>query len=89
MRRNRDKAEGVGVDPVGGVEVETELAAEGNRGVRCRIESVDGRELTVVGLDAVSGTPVIDLKPVLAEFVPADVRQPEWVSRMMSEYFQP
>lgn len=55
----------------------------------CRIESVDGRELTVVGLDAVSGTPVIDLKPVLKEFVPADVRQPEWVGDMMSEYFQP
>ncbi|WP_431946649.1 SAM-dependent methyltransferase [Micromonospora marina] len=55
----------------------------------CRIGSVDGRELTVVGLDAVSGTPVIDLKPVLKEFVPADVRQPEWVGDMMSRYFQP
>ncbi|AYF28050.1 SAM-dependent methyltransferase [Micromonospora tulbaghiae] len=55
----------------------------------CRIESVDGRKLTVVGLDAVSGTPVVDLKPVLKEFVPADVRQPEWVDDMMSEYFQP
>ncbi|MFG1721139.1 SAM-dependent methyltransferase [Micromonospora chalcea] len=55
----------------------------------CRIESVDGRELTVVGLDAVAGTPVIDLKPVLKEFVPADVRQPEWVSAMMSNYFRP
>ncbi|AXO38091.1 SAM-dependent methyltransferase [Micromonospora sp. B006] len=54
----------------------------------CRIESVDGRELTVVGLDAVSGTPVIDLKPVLKEFVPADVRQPDWVSGMMSDYFR-
>ncbi|MBQ1041164.1 MULTISPECIES: SAM-dependent methyltransferase [unclassified Micromonospora] len=55
----------------------------------CAIEAVNGRELTVVGLDAVSGTPVIDLKPVMKEFVPADVRQPEWVSDMMSEYFQP
>lgn len=55
----------------------------------CRIESVDGRELTVVGLDAVAGTPVIDVKPVLKEFVPADVRQPEWVSSMMSDYFRP
>ncbi|MBC8988987.1 SAM-dependent methyltransferase [Micromonospora chalcea] len=55
----------------------------------CRIESVHGRELTVVGLDAVSGTPVIDLKPVLVEFVPTDVRQPEWVSSMMSDYFRP
>ncbi|WP_431881059.1 SAM-dependent methyltransferase [Micromonospora chalcea] len=55
----------------------------------CRIESVHGRELTVVGLDAVSDTPVIDLKPVLVEFVPTDVRQPEWVSSMMSDYFRP
>jgi tRNA (Thr-GGU) A37 N-methylase len=29
--------------------------------------------LTVVGLDAVSGTPVIDLKPTMAEFLPVNV----------------
>ncbi|WP_397540869.1 TrmO family methyltransferase domain-containing protein [Salinispora vitiensis] len=55
----------------------------------CAIESVRGRELTVVGLDAVSGTPVIDLKPTMNEFLPVNVRQPEWVSQLMSEYFQP
>ncbi|HLL69499.1 MAG TPA: SAM-dependent methyltransferase [Micromonosporaceae bacterium] len=55
----------------------------------CAIDFVRGRELTVVGLDAVSGTPVIDLKPTMAEFLPVNVRQPEWVSRLMSEYFQP
>jgi tRNA-Thr(GGU) m(6)t(6)A37 methyltransferase TsaA len=55
----------------------------------CAVESVRGRELTVVGLDAVSGTPVIDVKPAMVEFTPADIRQPEWVSRMMAEYFQP
>ncbi|WP_327712282.1 SAM-dependent methyltransferase [Streptomyces sp. NBC_00464] len=55
----------------------------------CAIESVDGRELTVVGLDAVSGTPVIDLKPTMAEFCAVNIQQPEWVSRLMSEYFQP
>ncbi|MFO6453519.1 MULTISPECIES: SAM-dependent methyltransferase [unclassified Aeromicrobium] len=53
----------------------------------CRIDAVEGRELTVVGLDAVDGTPVIDLKPTMVEFVPTDVRQPEWVSAFMSEYF--
>ncbi len=53
----------------------------------CAIASVHGRELTVVGLDAVSGTPVIDLKPMSAEFVPARVEQPDWVTRMMSAYF--
>nr|BFE61560.1 hypothetical protein GCM10020063_060860 [Dactylosporangium thailandense] len=36
----------------------------------CAVESVHGRELTVVGLDAVSGTPVIDLKPAMTEFLP-------------------
>jgi tRNA-Thr(GGU) m(6)t(6)A37 methyltransferase TsaA len=55
----------------------------------CAIESVDGRHLTVVGLDAVSGTPVVDLKPAMVEFLPRDVTQPQWVSRMMSEYFAP
>lgn len=55
----------------------------------CAIESVHGRELTVVGLDAVSGTPVIDLKPAMAEFTPTDITQPQWVTAMMSEYFQP
>ncbi|MFJ9133473.1 SAM-dependent methyltransferase [Streptomyces sp. NPDC102256] len=55
----------------------------------CAVESVQGRELTVVGLDAVSGTPVIDLKPTMTEFRPPGVHQPEWVSSLMSEYFQP
>lgn len=43
----------------------------------------------VVGLDAVSGTPVIDLKPVMREFQPVGVRQPEWVGDVMAEYFRP
>lgn len=55
----------------------------------CAIESVHGRELTVMGLDAVSGTPVIDLKPAMAEFSAVGIKQPEWVSRLMSEYFLP
>ncbi|WP_199548053.1 SAM-dependent methyltransferase [Streptomyces sp. N35] len=55
----------------------------------CAIESVRGRELTVVGLDAVTGTPVIDVKPVMREFLPENVSQPEWVGDVMSEYFKP
>ncbi|MEW2389803.1 SAM-dependent methyltransferase [Streptomyces venezuelae] len=55
----------------------------------CAIESVRGRELTVMGLDAVSGTPVVDLKPVMAEFVPVGVKQPAWVGDVMAEYFRP
>jgi tRNA-Thr(GGU) m(6)t(6)A37 methyltransferase TsaA len=55
----------------------------------CAIESVHGRQLTVLGLDAVSGTPIIDLKPVIVEFIPVDAAQPRWVSDMMAEYFKP
>ncbi len=55
----------------------------------CAIESGRGRELTVVGLDAVCGTPVIDLKPAMVEFSPANVTQPEWVGRLMADYFRP
>lgn len=55
----------------------------------CAIEGVKGRELTVVGLDAVSGTPVVDLKPVMVEFQVADVRQPQWVGELMADYFKP
>ncbi|SNY62952.1 SAM-dependent methyltransferase [Paractinoplanes atraurantiacus] len=54
----------------------------------CAIESVNGRELTVVGLDAVTGTPVIDLKPAMQEFTPADVKQPQFVTDLMSNYFR-
>lgn len=41
------------------------------------------------GFSPVSGTPVIDLKPAMREFLPADIHQPDWVSRLMSEYFLP
>ncbi|MFG1991998.1 SAM-dependent methyltransferase [Actinoplanes sp. NPDC048988] len=55
----------------------------------CAIASVSGRELTVVGLDAVTGTPVVDLKPAMREFTVADVEQPEFVSKLMADYFRP
>jgi tRNA (adenine37-N6)-methyltransferase len=53
----------------------------------CRVVSVEGRQLTVRGLDAVDGTPVIDLKPVMAEFLPTEVHQPAWVGALMADYF--
>ncbi|MGC4787734.1 SAM-dependent methyltransferase [Micromonospora sp. DT178] len=53
----------------------------------CEVVSVRGRELRVRGLDAVDGTPVLDVKPVMRQFLPGRVRQPEWVDRLMAEYF--
>lgn len=54
----------------------------------CRIESVAGRTLVVSELDAIDGTPVLDLKPVMQEFLPrGDVVQPEWSRELMSAYW--
>jgi tRNA-Thr(GGU) m(6)t(6)A37 methyltransferase TsaA len=54
----------------------------------CTILGVDGRELRVHGLDAVDGTPVIDLKPSMAEFAPrGEHRQPPWASELMRSYW--
>ena len=48
----------------------------------------DGRVLTVAGLDAVDGTPVLDIKPVMVEFLPReDVRQPAWSHELMRDYW--
>jgi tRNA-Thr(GGU) m(6)t(6)A37 methyltransferase TsaA len=54
----------------------------------CRIEDVDGLEVRVRGLDAVDGTPVLDLKPVMREFLPrGELRQPEWATQLMAGYW--
>ncbi|HEY7288853.1 MAG TPA: tRNA (N6-threonylcarbamoyladenosine(37)-N6)-methyltransferase TrmO [Vicinamibacterales bacterium] len=53
-----------------------------------RVLGVEGRTIRVSGLDAVDGTPVVDIKPVLKEFLPrGDVRQPRWVSELMGAYW--
>jgi tRNA (adenine37-N6)-methyltransferase len=48
------------------------------------------RGLRVEGLDAVDGTPVLDIKPVMAEFLPFEpVRQPDWSRDLMRDYWRP
>jgi tRNA-Thr(GGU) m(6)t(6)A37 methyltransferase TsaA len=54
----------------------------------CELVSAGGRELRVRGLDAVDGTPVLDIKPVMRQFLPDHIRQPEWADRLMAEYFR-
>ena len=54
-----------------------------------RIVRREGRELHVAGLDAIDGTPVVDIKPVMREFLPRDpIRQPSWVSELMRNYWK-
>jgi tRNA-Thr(GGU) m(6)t(6)A37 methyltransferase TsaA len=55
----------------------------------CFIEAVDGLDIQVRALDAVDGTPVLDLKPCLREFLPrGELRQPAWATELMSDYWQ-
>lgn len=49
----------------------------------------EGRQLHVQGLDAIDGTPILDIKPVMREFLPREeVHQPEWASELMKQYWQ-
>jgi tRNA-Thr(GGU) m(6)t(6)A37 methyltransferase TsaA len=66
--------------------------ARPNRIGSCVAEVVlhNGRTLTVRGLDALDGTPVLDIKPVMAEFLPrGSVRQPQWSRELMRNYWTP
>ncbi len=55
----------------------------------CRLLGVDGLAVTVRALDAIDGTPVLDLKPYLAEFAArGEVRQPAWSHELMSGYWR-
>jgi tRNA-Thr(GGU) m(6)t(6)A37 methyltransferase TsaA len=55
---------------------------------RCRLLGVDGLDVRVAGLDAVDGTPVLDIKPYMNEFGPrGEVRQPAWSSELMAGYW--
>ncbi|MBD0841715.1 SAM-dependent methyltransferase [Streptomyces sp. TRM68416] len=55
---------------------------------RCRLLKVDGLDLHVRGLDAVDGTPVLDIKPYLRQFAPREeVVQPDWVDDLMRNYY--
>jgi len=54
-----------------------------------RIIGSEGRRLRVQGLDAIDGTPVLDIKPVMSEFLPREaVRQPDWSCELMRDYWR-
>jgi tRNA-Thr(GGU) m(6)t(6)A37 methyltransferase TsaA len=54
----------------------------------CKISRVEGTWLFVSELDAINGTPVLDIKPVMAEFLPRQqIRQPGWSQELMRQYW--
>ncbi|GAA6154774.1 SAM-dependent methyltransferase [Pyruvatibacter sp. HU-CL02332] len=53
-----------------------------------RVDRVEGRTLHITGLDAIDGTPVLDLKPVMTGFLPrTDVTEPAWAAEIMASYW--
>jgi tRNA (Thr-GGU) A37 N-methylase len=54
----------------------------------CRILRLDGLAVEVEGLDAIDGTPVLDLKPVMSGFLPRGaIREPGWAREIMEAYW--
>jgi len=54
----------------------------------CRILRVEGKSLFVAELDAIDETPVLDIKPVMAEFLPrGELRLPAWSHELMRNYW--
>jgi tRNA-Thr(GGU) m(6)t(6)A37 methyltransferase TsaA len=47
-----------------------------------RLLGREGNVLRVTGLDALDGSPVLDIKPYLRERAMGDVRTPDWMGRM-------
>ncbi|MEO3891720.1 SAM-dependent methyltransferase [Nonomuraea sp. B5E05] len=55
---------------------------------RCRLLAVDGLDIHVRGLDAIDGTPVLDIKPYMTEFGPqGEIVQPQWSTELMRAYY--
>ena len=54
-----------------------------------RLLSIDGMDLHVLDLDAINGTPVIDIGPWFPEFGPrGEIRQPLWPTEMLKDYWK-
>ena len=57
----------------------------------CTVELIEhhGRTIKVKYLDAIDGTPVLDIKPVFREFLPiSEIKQPVWVTDLMKNYWK-
>ena len=57
----------------------------------CTVELIEhkGNTIKVKFLDAIDGTPVLDIKPSFKEFsLKTELRQPEWVADLMQDYWR-
>jgi tRNA (Thr-GGU) A37 N-methylase len=53
-----------------------------------RVLELDGTTVVVEGLDAVDGTPILDIKPLWTGYLPrGEVREPQWAKEIMGQYW--
>ena len=53
-----------------------------------RLVRREPRAILVAELDAIDGTPVLDIKPLMVEFLPREpVHQPPWSHELMRDYW--
>jgi len=55
----------------------------------CKLEKVEDNKIFVSGLDAIYGTPELDIKPYMSEFDQRESSQPAWTNEIMKNYFKP
>ena len=49
----------------------------------------NARILKVKNLDAIDGTPILDIKPVMKQFEPkGEIKQPEWTNEILKNYWK-
>jgi len=54
----------------------------------CRLVAVLPLAIEVEGLDAIDGTPVLDIKPYMRQFAPrGEIHQPAWANELMARYW--
>jgi tRNA-Thr(GGU) m(6)t(6)A37 methyltransferase TsaA len=54
----------------------------------CEILGIENRCVHVRGLDALDGTPILDIKPVMKGFEPrGTIREPQWAAEIMADYW--
>lgn len=56
----------------------------------CRVRHVKGLKIELEGLDAIDGSPVLDIKPLMSGFLArGEFREPDWAKEIMRQYWHP
>jgi tRNA-Thr(GGU) m(6)t(6)A37 methyltransferase TsaA len=76
------------LDPVGVFAQRTKFRPNPLAVTAVKLLGIDGNVVRVRGLDALDGTPVLDIKPYMPPFDRMeDVKMPPWVSHFIEGYF--